>query len=156
MTYVAVLSLLACLMSADDGHPNFTGLWVLNLRRSVLELEQARKVDSGRLDITHADPVFKFRRTFRVADREYPFSYELWTNGTENEGERNGRRFRSRLAWEGDALVYSTRFIRPEGSSTNVVRYTIEDKGRTLRADETFDGPQLKYRNVWVFDRETP
>jgi hypothetical protein len=148
------LSLLACLMVAEGGHPNFTGVWVLNLQRSVLELEQARRIDGGRLDITHADPVFKFRRTFRVADRSYPFTYELWTDGSEAEGERDGRHFRSRLVWEGDALVYSTRFIRAEGASTNVVRYTIEDKGHTLRADETFNGPQLRYHNVWVFDRQ--
>lgn len=153
MRQAVVLSLLVSAVVLGAARPNFTGLWVLNLERSALELEQARKVVSGELDITHADPVFKFRRTFRLGERDSKFAYELRTDGYEVEGEHGGRKFRSRLAWEGDALVYTSEFIRTEGSATDVVRYSLADRGRTLRADETFDGPQLKYHNVWVFER---
>lgn len=153
MTQAAVLALLVSVVALEAARPNFTGRWVLNLERSTFELEQARQVVSGELDITHSDPVFKFRRTFRTGERDSKFAYELRTDGYEVEGERDGRKFRSRLTWDGDALVYTTEFIRTEGSATDVVRYSLADRGRTLRADETFDGPQLKYHNLWVFER---
>jgi hypothetical protein len=62
------------------------------------------------------------------------------------------RRF-SRLTWDADTLVFTTRIESPAGQSLNVVRYTLTDAGRTLEARERFHGPNMSYDNYWVFTR---
>jgi hypothetical protein len=34
------------------------------------------------------------------------------------------------------------------------VKYSLSPDGRTLTAEERFDGPALKYENTWVFQKE--
>jgi len=77
----------------------------------------------------------------------------LPTNGSEVVVEEGGITTRSRLIWDGDALVLGERLTAKWGEATNRVRYHLEDGGRTLIAEERFRGSRVAYDNLWVADK---
>ena len=146
------LSLLALSAPAQD-KPNFSGVWVLNKAKSKL-IKELGDLQKGVISIEHYDSVFKFSRTFTIGGKDDSFSYELTTDGKEVVGEEGDRKLYSRLYWDGDALVYVTRLVAPQGDAINVVHYRLAATGRELRAEEQFRGPKLSYDNVWVLDKQ--
>lgn len=146
------LSLLALSAPARD-KPNFSGEWVLNKAKSTL-VKQLAGIEKGVIRIEHHDPVFKFHRTFTTGGKDDNFLYELTTNGKEIVGEEGNRKLYSRLYWDGDALVYATRIVLPQGEATNVVHYRLLANGRELHVKERFRGPKLSYDNLWVLDKQ--
>jgi hypothetical protein len=138
--------------AAAPPKPDFSGTWVFNPSRSQLELKLA--LESGVFTIDHQEPRFRFSRVFVVGGKEDALSYDLTTDGQEKVEDGPGRTTTSRLYWDGDVLVLDERIVLKDGrQAANVVRYSLQDGGRTLVADETFRGPIRKYANHWVADR---
>jgi hypothetical protein len=139
--------------SAAPPKPDFSGTWIFNSSRSQLELKLA--LESGVFTIDHQEPRFRFSRVFVVGGKEDALSYALTTDGAEKVEEGPGRTTTSRLSWDGDVLVLDERIVLKDGrQAVNIVRYSLQDGGRTLVADEKFRGPIRKYDNHWVADRK--
>jgi hypothetical protein len=136
------------------GKPDFSGEWTLNKEKSKLENKQASNLEQATLRIEHREPLFKFHRTFTLGGKEDILSYELPTDGKEATGQEGEVKTFSKLYWEGDTLVYSTRLIAPWGEATNIVHYRLLDNGRLLQAEEQFRGRRLSYDNLWVFEKK--
>jgi len=147
-TLFSSLNLLA------QAKPDFSGDYVLNKAKCQFQVQQAADLESGTVSIVQKGDSFKFSRVFTVKGKDDPLSYQLTIGDKEVAAERDGMKEFSRIYWENNALLYEVRMLAPQGEATNVVRYTLEEGGRVLRADETFHGPRLSYKNVWVFERK--
>lgn len=145
---------MAVMASQTAQKPDFSGTWVLSLDKSRLQIED--KIESGTFTIKHKEPDFRFSRVFLVGGKDDTVSYALTTDGREKIVKEPGRTTTSRLCWDGDVLVLDERIVLGDGrEATNVVRYSLQDGGRTLVAEEKFRGPIHKHDNLWVADRKT-
>ncbi|NIM10593.1 MAG: hypothetical protein GTO45_01255 [Candidatus Aminicenantes bacterium] len=132
---------------------DFSGEWVLNKEKSKFQVQQLAALEQAVVRIEHREPIFKLYRTFTFGGKEDVFSYELSTDGKEVESQEEGRKLFSKLYWEGDALVFVTRIIAPQGEAVNTVYYRLLEKGQVLQAEESFRGPRFSYDNLWVFEK---
>jgi hypothetical protein len=136
-----------------DTHPDFSGEWVLDLGRSRLD-KPFQGITSGVARIEHREPTFSFSRVFVEKAGTSTASYKLNTDGKEVAGTSNGMPTRESLSWSGQTLVFLEIYKAPLGEARNTVRYSLLDNGRTVRAEESFRGPQVSYDNVWVFTKK--
>ncbi|HMA53377.1 MAG TPA: hypothetical protein VKT17_02900 [Acidobacteriota bacterium] len=137
-----------------QGRPDFSGTWVYNAAKSKLEVRF--KLESAVFSIDHKEPRFKLSRVFVIGGKEDKLEWAMDTDGREQVTVEDGRTVHSRLYWDGDVLVFDVRTVLKDGrEATNVVRYTLQDGGRTFVAEEKFRGPALQYDNLWVADRKT-
>lgn len=145
---------MAVMASQAAQKPDLSGTWVLNLDKSRLQIED--KIESGTFTIEHKEPDFRFSRVFVVGGKDDAVSYALTTDGREKIAKEPDRTTTSRLYWDGDVLVLDERIVLGDGrEATNVVRYSLQDGGRTLVAEEKFRGPIHKHDNLWVAERKT-
>lgn len=148
---VGILVALAAGIAWADERPNFSGDWVLNSGKSTLA---TKGIQSGTVRIEHKEPAFSFQRTFITKDGPDESRYDLTTDGKEKVEVSGGSTRRSRLYWEGDQLVLDEKIEMAGRTATNVVRYRLENEGKTLVAREAFRAPRVQHDNVWVFDRK--
>ena len=136
-----------------QGKPDLSGAWIVNLEKSRLQI--GVKIERGAFTIDHKEPVFRFSRVFVVGGKEDALSYDLTTDGRAKVVTEPDRTSTSRLYWDGDVLVLDERIVLKDGrEATNVVRYSLQDGGQTLVAEEKFRGPIRKHDNLWVADLE--
>jgi hypothetical protein len=145
---------ILAVQAAAQVKPDFSGTWIFDKTRSKLELEHLSKMDRGVAVIQHKEPHFKFSRTFTIAGKDDSIAFEFTTDGKEKAEEEDGRKMISTVHWEGESLVFITRFIIPGGEAVNTVLYTLLEGGNILQADEKFRGPKLKYHHLWIFEKQ--
>jgi len=151
---LAIVCISICLFSQSI--IDFSGEWILNKERSQFQLKEFEALERGLVIIHHREPVFHFERVFTSKGQDDSFIYELDTDGKEKTSQEGNQTLISRLYWEGEALVFVTKIIAPQGEATNTVRYCLIDEGRTLQAEEQFRGPRLKYDNLWILEKKSP
>lgn len=150
------LLLLAIVIIAAAGQqhvkPNFSGSWRLNHAKSKLEIDPPM---STTFEVTHNDPAFHITRTHVMKEGSNTWSIDLTTDGKEVVQKwPDGREVHVRLTWQGETLLLDSYFLLPDGvKATNVVTYVLSEDAKTFTADERFNGPKMKYHNLWVFDR---
>ena len=152
--YLPAVILLCTVIAASAEKPDFSGTWVLNLEKT--RLQSFRGLESGEIVIEHAEPRFRFHRAFVIKGKTDSTSWQLTTDGREVVVEEGGITRKSRLVWDGNALVLDERLTAKGGEATNRVRYRLLDGGRTLVAEERFRGSRLSYDNLWVADKRDP
>jgi hypothetical protein len=162
LVFVA-LDLPTCTVGADASgwrseapnldKPDFSGTWVFNASKSALD--PRFKVAEGTFVLEQEGRSFRFSRTFVIDGKPDSLSFELTIDGPEKTEKGPDRTAVSRLYWEGDTLVFTSRTTLNDGrEASDVVRYTLEDGGRTFVAEESFRAPRLMYDNRWVADRK--
>jgi hypothetical protein len=151
---VPALFLLTAFLAASGAEKaDFTGVWVVNPEKS--QLANWAKFDQSKITIEHKEPNFKLHRVSVKDGKSNESGYELTTDGVEKVTKQGRMTEYSRLAWDGDALVYHARVVLPDGREATVtVRYTLKDGGKTFVAEESFRGPVVKYDNLWVADKK--
>jgi hypothetical protein len=150
----AMLIIAAVFQAAAAGKPDFSGTWVFNAQKS--RLDARFKVDEGTFVLEQRGERFRFSRTFLTGGKPDSFSYELTVDGPPVTIEKPDRTETESLQWDGDVLVFRSRTVLKDGrTADDVVRYSLEDGGRTFVADESFRAPVLKYDNHWVADRRS-
>jgi hypothetical protein len=129
---------------------DFSGEYVLDRPASTLSAG-ASAIQSALMRIEHREPVFRCSATW-VADGKtvLEYSFELLADGPETVGEND----RSRLYWDGDALVSEFRTGTPDPVFTMTWRHELIDDGRRLRATERIRGSRRDQDNVWEFTRQ--
>ena len=132
--------------------PNFTGKWKFNAQRSRLQIPSPT---DSRFEIEHHEPDFHLTRTLVFGDKGNTVSLDFTTDGRETTKDLGGDvQARIRAYWEGSVLVVDSMVTAPGTTGTNLVRYSLEDEGRTFVATESFRSALHNYDNVWVFDRQ--
>jgi len=124
---------------------DFSGEYVLDRTLSV----SASAIQSAVMRIEHREPVFRCSATW-IADGKtvLEYSFELLADGPETVAGND----RSRLYWEGDALVSEFRTGTPDPVFVMTWRYELIDS-RRLRATERIRGSGRDQDNVWEFVR---
>jgi hypothetical protein len=154
LVVVVLASLLGMCAVLGQSKPDFSGEWVLNKAKSRLQFPDITVIDRGSMDIEHQEPSFKFRRVFVIGVEKDIFDQELTTDGREVTTREGKRKAVSRLSWDGDALVYATRYSGSQGDATSEVTYRLQDDGKVLEAVERFRSPKHQHENVWIFERK--
>ena len=133
--------------------PDFTGTWKFNSAKSVLQIPSP---ESSIFVIEHSEPKFSLERTHVFGGKSNTFSVALTTNGKLTAVNLGGFESQSKLYWEGDSLVFDSRFVHEGEQASNIVRYRLEGAGQTLIAEEQLRSAQHKHDNRWVFDKQNP
>jgi len=133
--------------------PDFSGMWILDMGRSVLNQRLLKNLTAGFFKIDHREPAFSIHREFTIAGKPDTLDFTYPTDGSEIEGNDQGMPTVSSLRWDGEALVYLTIYKTSRGEARNLVKYSLLDDGKTLRAEESFRGPRLQYINIWIFGK---
>ncbi len=152
--FLVVIILVAVQTAMAGDKPNFSGTWVLNKSRSNIQVERLANMDRGVFVIEHNEPRFKVTRTFTIDGKNNTLGFEYLTDGKEVAKEEQGMKSLATMRWDGDTIVFITRFILPDEEVTNAVRYTLLDAGKTLQADEKVSGKKIQHHNIWIFDKQ--
>ena len=148
-----LLAVATATLGARFQRPDFTGEWVLDRGRTVLQYPQLAQLDGGVVRIAHTDTLFSFSRRFFLAGQRDTVSYTLTPGAAEVRGDDGPRQTYERLYWSADTLVFVSRIVAPQGVAVDSVWYRLLDGGRALEARERFRAPRLRYDNLWVFSR---
>jgi hypothetical protein len=130
--------------------PDFSGTWRFNPAKSVLQIPAP---DSTEIEITHREPALRISRTHTIKGRRDTFFINLTTDGREVHVDRADIQLQCRAYWDGETLVFDSRFARDGEDATNVVRYTLVNGCDEFRAKERFRSASLSYDNLWVLER---
>jgi hypothetical protein len=103
---LVAVSTMSLAVGAGQGRPDFSGEWVLNLKRSTLHPDFVNLTE-GSVRIVHRDPPFSFERTFVIAGLPRRLSYEITTDGAEQRTERSNAVTVSTMTWKANVLVLS-------------------------------------------------
>jgi hypothetical protein len=136
-----------------DARPDFSGRWLLDIEHSRVNPAISKGLTKGEVRIYHKDPSFSFWREFTKAGLSEVVEYTLNSGGEEIKGTEGGMPTISSLSWSGDELIYLTIYQTSRGEARNIVKYSLHDRGKTLRAEEVFRGPRISYENVWIFSK---
>ena len=131
--------------------PNFTGTWKFSPERSKL---QSPSPESSIFLIKHKEPHFHLERTHVFGGKSDTFSIALTTDGKPVTLNHGGLEIQSKMYWEGDSLVFDSRFVHEGEEATNVVRYRLKDDGQIFIAEEQLRSTQHKHDNLWVFEAD--
>src|SRR6266496_4647262 len=103
------LSLVALKAAQKTTKPNFTGTWILNLKKSTLQIPQPT---STTFRIRHDEPDFHLSRTHVHGDQSNTWSMDLTTDGKEHYQKDGDIEVRARLSWQGTSLLFDVKFNR--------------------------------------------
>jgi len=103
--------------------------------------------------IEHREPDFHFSRTFIVNQQPMDAAFDIRTDGKDVARAEGPASSRSRMEWQGSALVLTALIATPRGEVSNIVRYELLDGGKTLRATEDLGGAAPAHHNIWIYDR---
>lgn len=130
--------------------PDFSGTWKFNQQKSLLEIPAP---DFSSFLIRHDEPDFFLTRTLVMAGVKDTFSISLRTDGKTVSIRHRGMGIKAQLRWEENILVFDTVILRDDDEATNVVRYRLEDEGKTFIAEEQFTSAETSYKNIWVLEK---
>lgn len=129
--------------------PNFTGTWKFNPDKSDL---QGSSPESSIFVIEHIEPLFHLERTHVFGGKSDTFSIALTTDIKPVTINQGGLETHSELYWEGDSLVFDSRFVYEVEEATDIVRYRLENAGQTFIAEDQLRSSQHNHDNLWVFE----
>jgi len=116
-------------MNHTDSPPDFTGVWVLNLERSILRGQAPKRIV---MQIEHREPRLVQQIHFTSADgveRRMTFAYET---GAETTNSLGGAPARTSARWEGEELVVESKVKTPCREVHFEDHWSVSDDGRTL------------------------
>ena len=116
-------------MNPTNARPDFTGVWELNLERSILRGPAPKRIA---MEIEHQEPrlVQKIHLTNADgAEKRMTFAYET---GAETTNSVGGAPARTSARWEGEELVIESRVMTPCREVHFRDHWSLSADGRTL------------------------
>jgi hypothetical protein len=116
-------------MIPTDSRPDFTGVWELNLERSILRGPTPKRIV---MQIEHREPRLVQQIHFTSAvgvEKRMTFAYET---GAETTNSLGGAPVRTSARWEGEELVIESRVTTPCREVHFEDHWSVSDDGRTL------------------------
>lgn len=151
VTVLCLASFLAASAElAPQPKPDFSGTWEFVPERSSLQITPP---DATTIVIEHSEPLWRFTRTHVFGDESETLTFELTTDGKPTTQTIQGWDVRSRIRWEGETLVFESTMSLEGQAAKVVVRYRLEDDGRTLTGEHHTEGEQETHDNLWVFEK---
>lgn len=154
---LTVVCLAGCLVAhgqqTPSPKPDFSGTWKFDPERSSLQITPP---DASTFVIEHDDPHWRLERTHVFGGKSDTLTLELTTDGGLVTSTIDGWQRRARMHWEDRTLVLDSMTSRGEQVTTVVVRYKLEDDGRTFIAEEHLERGRESHDNLWVFEKSTP
>ena len=126
--------------------PNYTGTWVLNLKRSTLE-HHPNGLTGSVFVIKQDSDKFSLTRCHIFGDKKKKISFKMIADG---KTRRVKILFRGKLERKENSLLatlWRKNFL-------NIVHYKFGISQNEFIADEIFTGSPQNHHNIWVFDRE--
>jgi hypothetical protein len=133
--------------------PDFSGIWVLNLQKSNLEIPPPK---SAIFVIDHREPHWVLERThiWKDKDIEDVLKIELDIDGKQLVSDHGDNKIKAHMYWENETLIFDSEIIIPNETASNVVRYVLKDNGKTFIADENYQSISHSHVNHWVFNKK--
>jgi quercetin dioxygenase-like cupin family protein len=153
-TLVAVVAGALSVPAAAQTKPDFSGEWIMNRQASTLS-PAASSIQSGHVSIEHREPAFRYKASLRAGTAPIDYEFQVTTDGRDVTGTQQGRPVVTRLTWDGDQLLLTSRIARADDDLRITFRYELLENGRRLRATEQLRGGGRDQDNVWVFDRQS-
>jgi len=116
-------------MILTKARPDFTGVWEMNLERSILRGPAPKRVV---VEIEHHEPQLIQQIQLTPADgeeRRLNFKYET---GAETTNSIGGATAQTQARWEGMELVIESRIKTPGREAHFMDYWSLADDGRTL------------------------
>jgi len=154
---LAIVCLAGCLAARAQQtpapKPDFSGTWKFDPERSSLQITSP---DASTFIIEHQEPHWRLERTHVYGGSSDTLNLELTTDGKPATRTIQGWTIQSRMHWEDGTLVLDSTTSREGQVTTVVVRYRLEDGGRTFVAEEHLEREQGTHDNLWVFEKSEP
>jgi len=157
----APLLLLAALVAfnaygqAPQTKPNLSGTWIFSLHKSALKVPPPSRMT---LEIAQNDPEVTLSRTQVYGDQNYDWKLNIVADGQKEVVQDSpGYTTRSRVYWQGSAMVIDSKITASDGTTvTDVVTYNLGDGGKTLEAVErqVTQGAKGSTTNKWVYEKK--
>lgn len=135
-----------------NAKPNFSGEWKLNASKSEFGPMPA---PTSRVDkITHADPDLKISSTAAGPQGEMTLDLKYTTDGKEVTNEIRGNPTKSTAAWDGDALVITTKLSMQGNDITLADKWTLSEDGKILTVNRHIKAPQGEFDQKTVMEKQ--
>jgi hypothetical protein len=134
-----------CQSASITQKPNYTGTWILNLDKSILE-SRPEGLTSSIFIIKQEGDEFKLSRYHIFGEKKKKISFTMTSDGKTRSLKLL---FNGKLEWKEDTLVASIWRKNFE----NIVNYRFGDSQDEFIADEVYTGNPKSHHNLWVFDR---
>ena len=149
---ICTLMFLAAVMHGF-AQPDFTGTWKMNASKSQFGPMPAP--DSVTLKVEHKDPNLKTSMTTvggpqgdQTVDAKYT------TDGKECVNSIMGTDAKSKVTWDGDAMVTDTKVDFGGAEITLKAKWTLSSDGKVLTNAQKISTPQGEFEIVYVFDKQ--
>jgi len=144
---IVSMLLLAVAAFAQEGKPDFSGMWKMNAAQS--DFGPLPPSDTRTDTITHKDPAFK--EAVNASDQQYEATYT--TDGKESKNTVMGYDMISTAKWDGTALVIESKLDL--GGSTIVLHgtLTLSADGKVLTRKTHISG-MMEGDQTLVFDKQ--
>jgi hypothetical protein len=128
--------------------PNYTGTWVLNLEKSILE-HPPKGLTSTVFIINQEGEKFRLARYQVFGNKKKKISFKMIADG---KTRKIKILFKGKLEHTENGL----RATLWRKNFSNIVNYKFGNSQNEFIADEVFKGKPQDHHSIWVFDRETP
>ena len=128
--------------------PNYTGTWLLNLKKSQLEY-RPKGLTASMFVIKQDGDKFSLTRYHIFGDKKKKISFTMIADGKQR---RIKVLFKGKLEQKQNTLqatLWRKNFL-------NIVNYKFGTSQNEFIADETLTSKPNNHHNIWVFDRELP
>jgi hypothetical protein len=126
---------------------NYTGVWVVNLKKSKLEAFWAKELTKGVFTIKQEGDKFSLSRYFIISGKKRKLKISMLSDGKVRRLKLIFKGKLERTENNLEATIFRKNF-------SNIVNYKYGDNQNELIADEVFAGKPQNYHNHWVFDKE--
>ncbi|HLJ51595.1 MAG TPA: hypothetical protein VKU01_36565 [Bryobacteraceae bacterium] len=152
MKRILVLALLLAAVSFAQTKPNFTGTWKLNVSKSDFGPLPAPE---SRLDtIEQTDGGIKDAVVAKSAQGDQNNTISFKFDGTETANQAGGRELKMSSAWEGSALVVTTKIDFDGNAIVVKSNWTLSADGNTLTQAAHINSPMGELDQKSVFEKQ--
>ena len=141
-----VLFFLLCQLQTIAQKPDYTGTWILNLKKSNLE-DMSPGFTGSKFIIRQKTDKLRLTRYHMFGEKKNRLKFKMIADGKTRTVKLL---FKGKLEWEGNTLR-STLWRK---NFHNVVVYSFGNNENEFLADEVFKGLPKDHHNIWVFERE--
>jgi hypothetical protein len=135
-------------------HPNLSGTWKLNVRRSGPILP--RGTEALTIVFDHRDPLIEYSETRTVSGKTTHAGRKKSTiDGRMRVASRPGKTERSMQAWEGSTLVMHWEMTDSQGITyLSDIRTSLSADGNILTMSEHYREPGMDRMRDWVYEKQ--
>ena len=143
---------LALAALAQDGKPNFSGTWELQVEKSDFGPLPGPKAQTNVVE--HKDPKLKVATTAKTDQGDRTTVRNFTTDGEENTNQLGNGTLKSRAHWVENALVVEGT-LEVQGNKVQIKdRWQLSDDAKTLTVARLLSSEMGEAEQKFVFDKK--